>query len=83
MSPEVWRENAWWRVEPNPPWEEIEISFSVAAGHYAFVDRLHIATECVNNPAIPAVSEWGLLVMALLGLAAGTIMFRRARAVAA
>ena len=32
---------------------------------------------------IPAASEWGLLVMALLGLAAGTIMFRRARAVAA
>ena len=31
------------------------------------------------SPPIPAVSEWGLLVMALLGLAAGTIMFRRAR----
>ena len=29
--------------------------------------------------AVPAVSEWGLLVMALLGLAAGTIMFRQAR----
>ena len=38
-------------------------------------------TTCIED--IPAVSEWGLLVMALLGLAAGTIMFRRARAVAA
>jgi hypothetical protein len=30
-------------------------------------------------PEVPAVSEWGLLVMALLGLAAGTVMFRQAR----
>ena len=32
---------------------------------------------------IPAVTEWGLLVMVLIGLAAGTIMFRKARAVTA
>ena len=35
-------------------------------------------TITVQEP-IPAVSQWGLLVMALLGLAVGTIMFRRAR----
>jgi hypothetical protein len=36
--------------------------------------------ECDFQPGeIPAVSEWGLLVMALLGLAAGTVMFRQAR----
>ena len=34
-------------------------------------------TTCLTD--IPAVSEWGLLVMALLGLAAGTIMFRQAK----
>ena len=33
--------------------------------------------------AIPAVSDWGLIVMALLGLIAGTIMFRKARRVPA
>ena len=38
---------------------------------------------CPNAVGIPAVSEWGLLVMALLGLIAGTIMFRKARAAAA
>ena len=38
---------------------------------------------CPNAVGIPAVSEWGLLVMALLGLIAGTIMFRKARARAA
>jgi hypothetical protein len=38
-------------------------------------------TLCID--VIPAVTEWGLLVMVLIGLAAGTIMFRRARRVAA
>lgn len=33
--------------------------------------------------AIPAVSEWGVVVMVLLVLSAGTIVFRRFRAVAA
>ena len=32
---------------------------------------------------IPAVTEWGLVVMVLLGLAAGTIMFRAKRRAAA
>jgi hypothetical protein len=30
----------------------------------------------IRRTSIPAVSEWGLLIMALLGLVAGTIMFR-------
>lgn len=29
------------------------------------------------TPQVPAVSEWGLMVMALLGLTGGTLMFRR------
>jgi hypothetical protein len=41
------------------------------------------AFELFVQLPIPAVTEWGLVVMALLGLAAGTIMFRRTRAVAA
>lgn len=38
-------------------------------------------TEGVS-PSIPAVSEWGLVAMALLGLVVGTVMFRGRRAVA-
>ncbi len=30
-----------------------------------------------DNCAIPAVSEWGLIVLAMLGLTVGTIIFRR------
>lgn len=36
-----------------------------------------------NLSAVPAVSEWGLVVMTLLVLAAGTLVFRRFRAAAA
>ena len=32
-----------------------------------------------SDPAAPAVSSWGLIVMTLLALAAGTIMFRQVR----
>ena len=36
----------------------------------------HGVCLCMNGP-IPAVTTWGLLVMTLLGLIAGTIIFRR------
>ena len=36
-----------------------------------------------GSDIVPGVSEWGLVVMALLGLVAGTVMFRGRRAVAA
>ena len=42
---------------------------------------LGVGTTCLTD--IPAVTEWGLLVMVLLGPAAGTIMFRKARAAVA
>ena len=32
---------------------------------------------------VPAISEWGLLVMVLIGLVAGTVMFGRKRAATA
>ncbi|UCE59912.1 MAG: choice-of-anchor L domain-containing protein [Phycisphaerales bacterium] len=53
-----------------------------AAGDGTFVCR---NSQCVGDICdltrlpVPAVSEWGLAVMALLGLAAATIVFRRAR----
>ena len=53
-----------------------EEACELAGGKY-----LGDGTTCLT--AIPAVSEWGLLVMALLGLVAGTVMFRGRRAVAA
>ncbi len=40
---------------------------------------LGIALELANTSAIPTVSEWGLIVLTLLLLTAGTIVFRRAR----
>lgn len=36
----------------------------------------------VATDIVPAVSEWGLVVMVLIGLAAGTVMFGRKRAIA-
>ena len=41
-----------------------------------------VCPECEITP-IPTVSEWGLAVMTLLVIGAGTIVFRRFRAVAA
>ncbi len=38
-----------------------------------------ISSITVNASAIPTVSEWGLIVMALLALTAGTIVFGRRR----
>lgn len=37
------------------------------------------ATCTIEVPAIPAVSEWGLLVLVLVGLTVGTVMFGRRR----
>ena len=34
----------------------------------------------VTHAAIPTVSEWGLILMTLIGLAAGTILLRRRNA---
>jgi hypothetical protein len=52
------------------------------------VDNVHLFSESLDPngngipddcelPPIPAVSEWGLVMMTLLVLAAGTIVFRR------
>lgn len=60
----------------NPEWVSIDVQGT------NFVIPLGIIThEC--RGAIPTVSEWGLVVMTLLVLAAGTVVFRRFRVAAA
>lgn len=42
----------------------------------------YCGTNCLCIEGIPAVSEWGLAVLTLIGLVSGTILFGRRRAVA-
>ena len=69
------------RLEPNPEFETILIEGDI------YVDEIVIDTICTDEEyyvgPIPAVSAWGLAVMVLLVLAAGTIVLRRQRALAA
>ena len=46
-----WLLDMWFEVTPNPPWEDIILSFYVPAGEYVWIDDLHIATECVPIPS--------------------------------
>ena len=80
------RSTYWIRIYPNPTAEVIHVWGDV------YVDEVVVDTICHDgippiDPqpgiAIPAVSDWGFAVMMLLVLAAGTIVFRRFRAVAA
>ncbi len=47
-------------------------------------DCATIDPPCIPPSAtdIPTVSEWGLIVMTLIGLTLGTVLFRRSRRVA-
>ena len=48
----VWRKNLWFQLEPNPLWEEITLVLPyVPVGQYFLVDRFHVATECIPEPA--------------------------------
>ena len=42
----------------------------------------YCATNCLCVVGIPAVSEWGLAVLTLIGLVSGTILFGRRRVAA-
>jgi len=68
-----YRANCYVRFEPNPPWEELYLYASAdptAAGS-VLIDYIHIATECVPEPASLAM------------LALGGLLIRRRRIVLA
>jgi|CXWL01.1.fsa_nt_gi hypothetical protein len=52
-------------------------------GENTEVEGEALSAVAVAPPAIPTVSEWGLAVLTLIGLTAGTILFARNRRVAA
>jgi hypothetical protein len=62
-DPELYFSRLWWEITPNPPWEEKRIEFYAPAGGYAFVDRLHIATECVPEPLSALFFGTGLVAL--------------------
>jgi hypothetical protein len=70
-----YRENDWWRVEQNPPWEEIVLDFFVFPGEEVYVDNFHVATE--GNASTPEPSTILLLGFGALGLFGIAIRNRR------
>ncbi len=62
VNPEV-LENDWIWIEPNPPWEEIRLDIYAPAGEAVYVDSVHIATECVPEPATVVLLALGGLPM--------------------
>ena len=60
------RVTAYNHFSPNPQWEEMIVTVSnVAANGSVYIDNLHVATECIPEPA----------TMCLLGL--GGLLLRR------
>jgi hypothetical protein len=86
VLPGGWIHSTFWiEILPNPEFEHIHIGGDI------YIDELVIDTICTDAPpppptpvggGIPTVSAWGVVAMTLLVLAAGTIVFRRFRAVA-
>ena len=58
-------------VFTNPPGTYLDACLLGVTGDWL----IRAVVDCRTDP-IPTVSEWGLLVMTLLGMAAGTVMFR-------
>ena len=54
-------------TSPNPAWENVVFTFYVSPYSTVLLDNVHIATECVPEPAL----------LALLGLGCGTLMIPR------
>lgn len=56
----VLRQNLWFELRPNPLWEEITIMLPfVPAGQYFLIDRFHVATECIPEPATATLAVLG------------------------
>ncbi len=54
------RQNLWFELRPNPVWEEIVIQLPfVPRGGYFFIDRFHVATECIPEPASALLAGLG------------------------
>lgn len=54
------------QISPNPDYETVVEYFTVPAGDYALLDNLHIATECVPEPASFSLLALGLGTLAFL-----------------
>ena len=71
----------------NPEWVSVDVrgeGFGISGSiTHRCARSLNQAFEIRTRSPIPAVSEWGLVVMLLLVVAAGTIVIRRRRTVAA
>jgi hypothetical protein len=69
-----WYWTSWFSIEPNPYWEDIELSLYASAGKQVYVDSFHVATECYNP--IPEPASISLIGFGLLGLLGGSIRRR-------
>ena len=58
------------KIFPNPPWEHLTTVVQVPVGSYILIDELHLATECVPEPATMMLRATG---------AAGGLTLRRRR----
>jgi hypothetical protein len=74
------RLDAEWVRSPNPAWEYVAFEFRVPAGDYCLVDSLHVATECVPEPAaLPLLAVAAVTVLAYASKVAGTLRVPSAR----
>lgn len=64
-------------------WFDYAAADTVHIENYYDWDALHDSYVLCRQPVIPTVSEWGLIVMTLLGLTGGTVTFARRRRPAA
>jgi hypothetical protein len=49
-----------WEITPNPPWEELVVSFQADPGAWAMVDSLHVATYCPEPTTLVSLGTGAL-----------------------